>query len=45
MQEFIKCLKAYIKQEKLNKIEDDNDLIKLALEQSLQTIQLLNDIK
>jgi len=45
MQEFIKCLKAYIKNEKINKIEDDKDLIKLALEQSLQTIQLLNDIK
>ena len=38
MQEFIKCLKAYIKNEKLNKIDNDKDLINLALEQSLQTI-------
>ena len=38
MQEFIKCLKAYLKNEKINKIENDNDLINLAVEQSLQTI-------
>ena len=38
MQEFIKCLQAYLKNEKLNKIEDDKDLINLAIEQSLQTI-------
>ena len=38
MQEFIKCLKAYIKNEKINKIDNDKDLINLALEQSLQTI-------
>ena len=37
-QEFIKCLQAYLKGEKLNKIEDDRDLINLAIEQSLQTI-------
>jgi len=37
-QEFIKCLQAYLKGEKLNKIEDDKDLVNLALEQSLQTI-------
>ena len=37
-QEFIKCLQAYIKGEKLNKVEDDKDLINLAIEQSLQTI-------
>ncbi len=37
-QEFIKCLQAYLKGEKLNKIEDDKDLINLAIEQSLQTI-------
>ena len=38
MQEFIKCLKAYLKGEKLNKIDNDKDLINLAIEQSLQTI-------
>ena len=38
MQEFIKCLQAYLKGEKLNKIDNDKDLINLALEQSLQTI-------
>ena len=38
MNEFIKCLKAYIKNEKLNKIDNDKDLINLTLEQSLQTI-------
>ena len=38
MQEFIKCLQAYLKGEKLNKIEYDKDLINLAIEQSLQTI-------
>jgi len=38
MQEFIKCLQAYLKGEKLNKIDDDKDLINLAIEQSLQTI-------
>jgi len=38
MQEFIKCLKAYIKKEQLNKIDNDKDLINLAIEQSLQTI-------
>ena len=38
MQEFIKCLQAYLKGKKLNKIEDDKDLINLAIEQSLQTI-------
>jgi len=32
MQEFIKCLQAYLKGEKLNKIEDDKDLINLAIE-------------
>lgn len=37
-QEFIKCLQAYLKGEKLNKVEDDKDLINLAIEQSLQTI-------
>ena len=41
MQEFIKCLQAYLKDEKLNKIEDDKDLISLAKEQSLQTILYL----
>ena len=38
MQEFIKCLQAYLKGEKLNKEDDDKDLINLAIEQSLQTI-------
>jgi len=38
MQEFIKCLKAYLKNEKLNKIENDKDLINLSIEQSLQTV-------
>ena len=38
MQEFIKCLQAYLKGEKLNKIEDDKDLISLTIEQSLQTV-------
>ena len=38
MQEFIKCLQAYLKGEKLNKIENDKDLINIAKEQSLQTI-------
>ncbi len=38
MQEFIKCLKAYLKNEKLNKIDNDKDLINLAIEQSLQTL-------
>ena len=37
-QDFIKCLQAYLKGEKLNKIEDDKDLINLAIEQSLQTV-------
>lgn len=37
-QELIKCLQAYLKGEKLNKIEADKDLINLALEQSLQTV-------
>ena len=32
MQEFIKCLKAYIKNEKINKIDDDKDLINLSIE-------------
>ena len=38
MQEFIKCLRAYLKNEKLNKIDDDKDLVNLCLEQSLQTV-------
>lgn len=38
MQEFIKCLTAYLKNEKLNKIDNDKDLVNLAVEQSLQTI-------
>ena len=29
MQEFIKCLKAYLKNEKLNKIEDDKERAKV----------------
>lgn len=37
-QEFIKCIQAYLKGEKLNKLEDDKDLITLAKEQSLETI-------
>lgn len=45
-QDFIECLRAYLKGEKLNKILDDKDLIDLALEQSLQTIlyPVYNDI-
>ncbi len=38
MQEFVKCLQAYLKGEKLNKIDNDKDLINLAIEQSLQTL-------
>ena len=37
-QELIKCLQAYIKGNKLNKIDDDKNLIYLAIEQSLQTV-------
>ena len=36
--EFENCLRAYLLNNKLNKIDNDKSLIKLALEQSLQTI-------
>ena len=38
MQEIIKCIKVYVNKETLQKPEDDSGLLKLSLEQALQTL-------